>query len=522
MRQPRRRGGRRLVLGLLIGCYALLAVAWVMGNPPGAAPDEGDHYVRALAVASGDVVGRPNPELVGQPKALPKKAGEPALAALWLKEGVRVVTVPAGLAPVGWGCNAFRSAVDASCLLGQPPPPAGPTEAPTTMGTVEPAMYVLPGLAARLGDRPDTALRLGRLADATVAVALLGVAAALLWTPSRSPLVLVGLLVAVTPMVVFVESSLSLSGPEIASGICFFAALLRLGRGRAGHPVWVAAGVSGVMLATSRSLGPVWILMMAAVTVGCYGWGPCRRAVRDGGAWAAVAIAAISLAALSTAVWEKAVQPGVNVDGAYFWKQVPPSFGDLPGVGRDLVGHFGWLDTGLPKAAYLLWASMVVVLLVAALVLGSGRQRAVLLLVPVGTVLLILLISAGLMRQNGFRVQGRHVLAFAVMGPMLAGEVLSANAGRLRTIRPGWLLLGFAVPAMGVHVAAWYTNARRSAVGATGPVWFVGLSKWSPPGSWTLWGLVVALAAAAGLAAAFLASGEEATAVAVATPSPAP
>ena len=90
-------------LALLLASYALLAVAWVMGNPPGSAPDEGDHYMRALAVASGDLYGRPNPELQGQPHALPKDAGPEALASLWLKKGARLVSVPPGLAPLECG-----------------------------------------------------------------------------------------------------------------------------------------------------------------------------------------------------------------------------------------------------------------------------------------------------------------------------------------------------------------------------------------------------------------------------------
>lgn len=509
MTTRRRPGGahphRRRALALVVACYALLAVAWVVGNPPGSAPDEGDHYVRALAVASGDLRGRPNPDLEGQPQSLPKAAGQPALVSLWLKKGVRIVTVPPGLAPVSWGCNAFDSTTDASCVLGHTSA-SGPTEDPTTMGTVEPAMYVLPGLAARLGHRPETSLRWGRLASAAVAVALLGVAAAMLWGPSRSPLALAGLFVAVTPMVIFVGSSMSLSGPEIAAGVCFFAALLRVVRGGAGSAVWVAAGVAGVALATSRSLGPVWIVLMAAAVAGAHGLRPAWRSVREGGAAAIAAIAAISIAAASTVFWERTFQPGIDIDMAYLWKQVPPSFADLPGVGRDLVGHFGWLDTRMPTAAYLVWAAMAVVLLAVAVAVGTARQRVVLCVLPLAGVVITVAVSAGLMRQNGFSVQGRHVLAFVVMVPLLAGEVIAANAGRLRRLGATWWLLGFAVPALAIHAVGWFTNARRSAVGTNGPIWFLGRSRWSPPGSWTLWGLVVALAVAAGVAAGWLAS----------------
>lgn len=496
---------RRLVLALLVACYALLALAWVVGNPPGAAPDEGDHYLRAMAVAGGDLRGRPNPELVGQPKTLPKKAGAPALEALWLKKGARVVTVPPGLAPIEWGCNAFKSWQDASCVLGQTSPP-GSIEVTTNVGTVEPALYVLPGLAARLGHTPEGALRLARLADAAVVIALLATAAALLWPPGASPLALVGLLVAVTPMVVFTGAALSPSGPEIAAGICFFAALLRLASGNRSRMAWAAALASGAVLALSRSLGPVWILLMVGIVVAYRGWRPCWRAVRDCRAWAGAAAGAILIATLSTIYWERAFQPGIDVDGAYFWKEVPVTLGSLVAILRDLVGHFGWLDTSMPAAAYVAWAALLAVVFVLAFAVGDGRRRIVLGVVPVLVVLVIVLISAGLLRQNGFEIQGRHVLALAAVLPLLAAEVVAERARARGTSRTLALLPAVAVPALLVQAVAWYSNARRSAVGTRGPIWFVGRSRWSPPGTWFLWGAVVVLGVVAGLAAAWLAS----------------
>lgn len=48
---------RALILG-----WVLLACAWVFGNPPFAAPDEADHFVRAVGIAEGHLVGVPAPE----------------------------------------------------------------------------------------------------------------------------------------------------------------------------------------------------------------------------------------------------------------------------------------------------------------------------------------------------------------------------------------------------------------------------------------------------------------------------
>ena len=43
-------------IALVLG-WAALAVAWVFANPPFAAPDEDDHYVRAVSVGGGQVIG---------------------------------------------------------------------------------------------------------------------------------------------------------------------------------------------------------------------------------------------------------------------------------------------------------------------------------------------------------------------------------------------------------------------------------------------------------------------------------
>jgi len=494
-------------LALLLASYALLAVAWVMGTPPGSAPDEGDHYMRALAVASGDLYGRPNPELEGQPHALPKHAGPDALASLWLKKGARLVSVPPGLAPVGWGCNAFDPRRDASCLVGHRPP-GTETVRLTTMGTVEPGLYLLPGLAARAADRPEAALRLGRAAAAALNVALLAVAAVVLLAGGAGPLPMAGLAVAVTPMVLFVGSTLSTSGTEVAAGICFFAAILAITREEGGRWTWAAAGVAGALLGASRSMGPVWILVMVALVVAWRGWRRCWQAVRRGGGRAVAAASTVALACAATAVWEATAQPGVDFEGDYFWEMVPETMSTLDHVLGDLVGTFGWLDTTMPQAAYLTWAAMVIALVVVAFVRGDRRDRLVLSAVPVILLVLTVGISAGVLRQNGFSVQGRHVLAFAVVLPLLAAEVAAANRrGHDARRHDRWLLVGLVVPAMVVHAVGWYANARRAAVGASGPVWFLGLSKWSPPGTWVPWCLAVVAATITGAIGAFLASG---------------
>ena len=102
---------------------------------------------------------------------------------------------------------------------------------------------------------------------------------------------LAGLVVAVTPMVVFLGASLTDSSGEIMS-IALTAAALRVSRPhQSPRWVWWLAGVAGFVLALSRSLGPLWlacILLLwwsssVAVTAReCFAPGGAARSWREG------------------------------------------------------------------------------------------------------------------------------------------------------------------------------------------------------------------------------------------------
>ena len=100
-----------LLLGLF---YAALSVAWILGNPAGAAPDEPSHYLNALAVASGELKGEP----VIAPLPASGDAKNDARKQAWLERTTRAVDVPPGLSPEGLDCNAFKSNLSAACQEG--------------------------------------------------------------------------------------------------------------------------------------------------------------------------------------------------------------------------------------------------------------------------------------------------------------------------------------------------------------------------------------------------------------------
>ena len=117
-----------------------------------------------------------------------------------------------------------------------------------------------------------------------------------------------------------------------------------------------------------------------------------------------------------------------------------------------------------------------------------------------------MVLAAGFVLPLGFGLQGRHVLAFTVAVPLLAGEILYRRAGRLPRIKAGHWLVAFTALAAAVQAVGWFANARRYAVGVNGPADFIANAQWSPPLGWWPW-VVVVVAGCLALLAAGIAAG---------------
>lgn len=495
--------GHRAVLVLVSSALALLTVGWIFGTPPGAGPDEGAHYVRALGVGQGDPVGAPfepsreQIEAFEQAVREAQRTGEKGPVG---SEGIiqqdrltRVFSVPRELSSFSFGCNVGRAEVSAACY-DQPSEAPTSSELPSNTGTYQPFPYVLSGLAMPLASTPESALITGRVAMAFACVLLLTLAAFLLFDPVAGSLSVIGLVVAATPMVVFSSSVLSASGPETAAAICLVAGLIRLTRG--GSPaawIWWAVGLSGGVLAVSRSLGPLFVLLAILAVTAVQGAAPLREIARAAPSRVRWTAGVVVVACAAGLYWELAYQPHVSSGVAELADEVGPSFSVLPVLLRQAVGNFGSLDSPLPTPAYVVWLALLVGLGGTAVVAGSRRQRIALAVLVVGAVAVTVLLSV-LQRTTGFGLQGRHVLPVLVAVPLLAGEVVRQYAERIHGAWLGrWVTVSFFLAAA-VHGLAWLANARRFAVGNEGSWLFPTNSEWAPAGSWLPWLAVVSVA----------------------------
>jgi Predicted membrane protein (DUF2142) len=489
---------------LLAAFLGLLGAAWVVGNPPGGGTDEAAHYVKAIGVGRGDLYGRPlevtNAELRAFLKSGQSDASEGAIGVTsktleWQGRTSREFVVPAGLGFPRLSCTAARPEVSARCLESGRPSERE-TQMQTYTGTYQPFAYAPAGLVMSLAGEPAGAVRLGRLAGAVLSLTLLALAGFLLWDGGRGALSLLGLIVAITPGVLFSGSILNPSGPEIGAAICFTAALLRLFRGPpASRAVWAAVGVGGAVLAFSRSFGPIFVLLIVLAVVAVEGPRRLREALAEQRDALLATVLVIGLAMAGGAYWEIVYQPHPSTGLSDIAGELGASISALPVLAREAVGVFGNLDTRMPDVVHVVWGALVLFLGGLAFALGDRRRRWSLIALAVSILVITVALSAAA-RQTGFQFQGRYILPLAVIFPLWAGEIVSMEARRLNRAWARAMLVGAAAVAAGVHLFAWYFNARRFAVGTDGPWNFIGEAEWAPPGGWVLWLLVAAAGAA--------------------------
>ena len=496
----------RLPTALLLAAIALLLLAWAFANPPGASPDERQHDIKAVAAGGGDLRGSPDPTA--------SYPGATAQQLDFLRSVTRSFTIPAALVPQRFGCEGQQPDATAACHNDPPPPPAQAEQLPSYVADYPPTLYLLPGALMRLAGDAVTALLVGRLVCAAVVLALL-VAATLLLAPGRRPWLLASLGVAVTPMVLFLGGSLNPNGGEIAAALCFGAACLRIAREQPPPWVWVVAGAAGALLAASRALGPLWVVLTLGVALALVGGRPAMVRLRGAGRPAVVGALLLLAGLVASAAWDVATVGHTLASTASLATRLSSDARMLPGVVLpEQVGVFGFLDVQMPKAVYWAWDATVGALLLTALVLGDVRERLTLVAAAALAVAVTLGVAVFVIDPTGFPTQGRYTLPFTVVVLLLAGEIVARHAERLGAAARAASRAAIPVVLAGaaaLQAYAWWSNARRYAVGAHGPFWFVPSAQWSPPGGWWLWIAVVGAATLAMLGAA-------ATAAAALTP----
>lgn len=388
--------------------------------------------------------------------------------------------MPPGLSPPA-DCYIHQPERSAACIDTEPRT-ARPTKAVTAVGTYQPLPYILAATTLRIGTDSRSAVRWGRVPGAAIGLLLLAAAVRVLKTSRADPRAYLGLVLSVTPMVLYCAASLTGSGLEITAAIAFVAAALRLTRdGRAPASAWLLLGVSGALLALSRSASPLWVALEICVVPALLGARGTMRAARSAPIAASTSVALLVVGVALNRVWETLYGPHVSLAT----KAIP--LGARNGVGqwarsaRELVGGFDYLEFPLPVWIPLLWLAATVSVLVLAWRASHSRARKTLAATAATVTVLPLAFYVAFTRATGFGLQGRHVLPLIVLLPLLGGELVLRNTRRLPAPVTGLVAASAGI----VPFVAFWFNARRSAVGVDGGWWFFGDAQWAPPLGWT-------------------------------------
>jgi hypothetical protein len=467
---------------------AVLSGLWGIANPPFAAPDEPAHVKRAVALDHGELTG--------------KTIGSRLRRELGGENANLVVRVPEVYAISDPGCFAFNPNVSAACLrVGGS---ARDVDAVTSAARHPPAYYAVVGLASLVPRPGSGTVYVMRFIGAAITGAFIATAMTALRRMPAPRLAATGLLVGITPMVLFVSSSVTPSAPEIAAALALWVCGLVLVC-QTNEPVdkrlVTAVGISASVLALSRQLSPLWLGLIALSMVVFASRSSIRNLARS--SWARLWALVVTSCALAQIGWVVVVKP---LDTSLLGRErvdVPESeivratLGTSYGLYREMIGVFGWLDTPSPALTYLLWTVAIAFLFILAVIVARRRHVLLLLGLVIGTVVIPLALEIPSYRDVGAAFwQGRYTLPLAVGVPIVAAmSIASTERGRrLAEPRLSWVIGGIAV--LG-STLAFAQNLRRYTVGYNGDVWYWLRPEWSPPISSALltFGYIVAVVA---------------------------
>jgi hypothetical protein len=449
--------------------YVLLLLAWVFATTPFAAPDEASHYLRALSITNGHLLGAKIPY-----REVPLTPTQSA----FVDQDTRAVQTPAALTPPDVRCADGRVNT-AGCVE------------PTPTGDYPPPAYLLPAAALSVASSSDAALWLSRLGDAIPCAALIVLAAFLL--AEGSGWSLLGLLGALTPMVLYVCSILNPSGLEVAASLAFTAGALRISRGpRAPRWVWWGLIAAGIVAILAFQAGPAFVLLdgLAAIALLEPGIGLRERWRRDRRPLIYLASALVAAMVLWLVYSSVSGEGHSTIDIHPIRAALHDGVSQMSRVLGDAVGNFGGESIMLPAAVIWLWWLGVAGLVVGAVWYGSARERVATVATAVIALAFPVVTYAWVYRQSGFGMQGRQVLPALLLIPLVAGEVIwrhvaRAPAGRAR--RRGRMLLAAIGAGAGVfQLYAFWFNARTNAAPG-GAVRFFSAGAWAPPLGWIPW-----------------------------------
>jgi hypothetical protein len=452
----------------------LLIGLWSIADPLFAGPDEPAHVVRAVAVSHGQLTGR-HPTQPLDDKQLRT-----------VKGATLNVRVPAIFGSVVVPCYAHHGDLLPPCLKFRGS--TEDTEVPTYTARNPPAYYSVVGIVSWVHRAGAATVYLMRLITAVIAGALIATAITALRRFAAPGLVAVGLVVAITPVVLFIAGTVNPNATEIAAAIALWVcglALVTTATERVDRRLVAATGIAAGVLTLSRQVGPLWLGLITLIIAGVAEREALRNLARSSSArvWAVVVAGATTF----QLIWDGTVQPlevtrvhNRGVHGSLV-DAVEYSAGGVFVSLREMVDTFGWRDTRAPILTLVFWAVVTGLLVLVAVAWVRRRQVVVLGTLVVATVVVPIVMQATFYRHAGTIWQGRYTLPLAVGIPILAAACLATTPRGRQLVTPRLLWTVGIVIGAG-HVLAFTSNLRRYTAGYSRELQYWLAPQWHPLG----------------------------------------
>ncbi|WP_448629945.1 DUF2142 domain-containing protein [Cellulomonas soli] len=486
----------------------VLAATWALASPLLSGPDENAHVVKAAAVARGELGGR-------------SSADNPGSGLVDVPDFYRAtMTYPI--------CFAFKPEATPDCVTPLPEGDAAQVEVESTTWMVRnnPVYYAVVGLPTLLPPG-EAVLYLMRIVSAALCAAVLAWGFREVAGLARGSLPLLGLTAALTPMVVYLTSTVNPSALEISAALTLWVSLLALVRDPDPDRLRSrAAGIAvvAVLLANSRGTSPFYVGLIALTVAAIGPWSGVVQVLRDRRSWPW--LGATVVGTVASLAWTASAGT-LEAGGAEH-----PELGFLSTALRTLtdtgdflvvsIGRFGWLDTSMPVLAVVVLCALVGALPVLAFALAQG-----------GTGSPFPWSSWWPSPSPSSCTRGRHARS-GTSGPRATRSRSPSACSRWRASSPGTPagpspkrpVAGCCARSCrgspSVSLVGFVTNLRRYAVGASGSWRDLLGGAWAPPVSAGLLLAVQVLALAAGTVLAMRGwSGTDAEPDALAAPRPA-
>ena len=445
--------------------------AWSLATPIAAAPDEPAHIVQAVAIVHGQFDGPTRRTTFGVIASVhvPGWAADTIAPCFVWRD---LVTNPKQTG-IALACRDTLSETTRS------------TAAEDQFANAPPLYYLVAGIPSVFlsGVSALYAMRFtsGFLNACLVA---LGISLLIRYYPRRIPLL--GVLIALTPMVLFLLAVVSSSGLEISSAFaawCGGLCLVEHPQVPRGLAVWTA--VAAVLLVLSRPTSPLDAAIIAVVVAVLIGWRGLRPRLRSlVPLWSPVLVAMIVAGSFLVAFGSPHLTGAAPAHPAgllsNMWTNLRRTGVDL----RQCIGDFGWLDTPVPDWVVIVWMSCIGIVTALALTLSAPCRRAL----PVLALLILAMpeiLYAPQMDTVNVHWQGRYWLPVVVGFPLVASTFRwpSRWLGHRPIVRrwiPVAVVLGLGLALLAAQVGSFLHALTRYEVGlgvrAGSP------TVWLPPG----------------------------------------